>query len=136
MKGAYLLILGLPRDTQILVGAQGIISFKKGYYGYVGSALNGLEQRIKRHLRSAKRLHWHIDYLLAQATIAEVFIKESAKREECTLARCLEQNFERIPGFGCSDCACKSHLFFGSLQTIHQLAFSMKMKPYRSSSNL
>jgi Uri superfamily endonuclease len=131
MKGAYLLVLELPEDTRILVGKQGMIHFQKGSYGYIGSALNGLEQRIRRHLRSHKKLHWHIDYLLAYATITGVFIKESSKREECDLANAFGQSFDAIPGFGCSDCACQSHLFFGTVETIEQLAFSLQMKPYR-----
>jgi Uri superfamily endonuclease len=131
MKGAYLLILELPMDTRILIGKQGVISFKKGFYGYVGSALNGLEQRIKRHLRSQKKLHWHIDYLLAHAQIKNVFIKESKSKEECELASVLKQPLQVIPGFGCSDCACHSHLFFGSMETIEHLAFSLQMQTYQ-----
>ena len=129
MRGAYLLILELPEDTGILVGKQGMIHFQKGSYGYIGSALNGLEQRIRRHLRSNKKLHWHIDYLLASATITGVFIKESSKREECNLANAFEQSVDAIPGFGCSDCTCQSHLFFGPAKAMTKRATSQKMKP-------
>ena len=132
MKGAYLLIMDLPKDTRILVAKQGMISFKKGWYGYVGSALNGLEQRIQRHCRSAKKLHWHIDYLLTHVTITRVFIKEGSEREECDLAQHFEQTFEVIPNFGCSDCACQSHLFFGPIEAMEQLALSLQMEPYSS----
>jgi Uri superfamily endonuclease len=135
MKGAYLLIMELPVDTTIRVGKKEVFTFKKGSYGYVGSALNGLEQRITRHLRSQKKLHWHIDYLLAFATITRVFIKEGSKREECDLARAFEQAFDAIPGFGCSDCACESHLFYGSADTIKKRATSLKMKPWSLDAN-
>jgi Uri superfamily endonuclease len=131
MKGAYLLILEHPKDTRILVGKQGMIHFQKGSYGYIGSALNGLEHRIARHLSSRKKLHWHIDYLLAHATITGVFIKESPRREECTLAHTFNQVLDTIPGFGCSDCACQSHLFFGTVEKMEQLAFFLQMKRYR-----
>jgi Uri superfamily endonuclease len=47
MKGTYLLVMELHEDTSIMVGKHRIIHFKKGYYVYVGSALNGLEQRIQ-----------------------------------------------------------------------------------------
>ena len=67
IKGSYLLIIKLQDDKKILVGKLGKIAFKKGYYVYVGSAMNGLEQRLQRHLRSQKKFHWHIDYLLNQA---------------------------------------------------------------------
>jgi len=135
MKGSYLLVLELPEDTRILLGKQGMIHFQKGSYGYIGSALNGLEQRIRRHLRSHKKLHWHVDYLLAYATITGVFIKESSKREECGLANAFEQIFDAIPRFGCSDCACQSHLFFGPAKAMTQRATSLKMKPYPLDAN-
>jgi Uri superfamily endonuclease len=135
MKGAYLLILELPEDTTILVGNHRVIPFQRGSYGYVGSALNGLEQRIRRHLRSQKKLHWHIDYLLSYATITRVFIKENSKREECDLANAFEQTFDTIPGFGCSDCACRAHLFFGPADAMIQRANSLQMKPYPLDAN-
>jgi Uri superfamily endonuclease len=135
MKGAYLLIIELPADIKIRVGKKGVISFKKGFYGYIGSATNGLEQRIRRHLRSHKKLHWHIDYLLASATITGVFVKESSKREECDLSAAFEQSFDAIPGFGCSDCTCQSHLFFGPATAMAQRATFLKMEPYPLDAN-
>ncbi len=34
-----------------------------------------------------------------------------AERKECAIARELAARLDGIPGFGCSDCACPSHLF-------------------------
>jgi len=42
MKGSYILLIKLDEDKDIQIGKLGNISFKKGYYAYVGSALNGL----------------------------------------------------------------------------------------------
>ena len=61
-KGVYVLIIHLSQERDIVVGKLGELSFKKGYYAYVGSALGGLEGRIKRHFRKEKKAHWHIDY--------------------------------------------------------------------------
>ena len=130
MKGSYLLILELPADTRILIGKLGEIPFQKGSYGYLGSAFNGLEHRIARHLRSEKKIHWHIDHLLTYATVKYVYIKESTKREECDLAYLFAQTFERIPRFGCSDCRCESHLFYGSADIMRKTATTLQMKPY------
>ena len=130
MKGTYLLVMELHEDTSIMVGKHRIIHFKKGYYVYVGSALNGLEQRIQRHLRTNKKNHWHIDYLLHFTEIVEILYKENTLREECSIARLLKRNFTNIPGFGCSDCSCKSHLFYGSLKELSQLANDVQMKTY------
>ena len=47
MKGAYLLVMKLDKDVLIAVGKLGVLSFKKGYYVYVGSALQGLDHRIR-----------------------------------------------------------------------------------------
>lgn len=108
MKGSYILIVEVKRNTTTRIGKLGMIHFKKGYYAYVGSALNGLEKRIEHHLRHKKRIHWHIDYLLQKAMIREVWYKEGG--EECSMAN--NFSFPSIKNFGCSDCKCKSHLFY------------------------
>ena len=67
MKGSYLLLIELKDKETIQIGKLGKIDFMKGFYVYIGSAINGLEQRINRHLRKEKKLHWHIDFLLKSA---------------------------------------------------------------------
>jgi Uri superfamily endonuclease len=94
------------------VGGLGSISFMPGGYAYVGSALGGLEARIRRHLRAAKKNHWHIDYLLAKAPLRRIIIAESSQRLECRLADRLGGQFDAVPSFGSSDCRCPGHLFF------------------------
>jgi len=114
MKGIYLLQINLPKNIEVQVGALGKRTFKKGNYVYVGSAQNGVEQRVNRHLRKNKKLHWHIDYLLSNpaATITGAYTSEGNKKEECEAARQIGAQAEPVAGFGCSDCQCKSHLFF------------------------
>jgi Uri superfamily endonuclease len=135
MKGTYLLVMTLPKDSSVTVGKKGILHFQKGCYAYVGSALNGLEQRIERHLRHHKRNHWHIDYLLPFTEIVEIFYTENTRKEECRIAKVLNRRFENIPGFGCSDCACTSHLFSGSYQDIVRIIDSLNMTPYHLHTN-
>ena len=130
MKGSYVLVLELESDREIAVGKLGTLPFKKGYYVYVGSALNGLEHRLQRHLRDEKRFHWHIDYLLARASITDIFFREGETREECAIAQYFAIFFSSIPRFGCSDCSCKSHLFFGTLEAIEECIASLNMSPY------
>lgn len=112
MKGSYILLIELSRDMEIQIGKLGRMEFRKGFYAYVGSAMNNLEKRIERHIRKEKRLFWHIDYLLENARVKEVIYTESSKREECRLAKNLGKYFTSIQNFGSSDCECKSHLFF------------------------
>jgi len=95
------------------VGALGEICFSEGYYAYIGSALNGLESRISRHLKTGKKLNWHIDYLLEKATVKSIVLAKTEKRIECGLAELFSEKFGRITGFGSSDCHCRSHLFYG-----------------------
>lgn len=111
MKGSYVLILRVKEDVNCTIGRLGRILFKKGFYAYVGSAMNGLKQRVSRHLSNSKRFHWHIDYLLKCSSVEEVFYRESEKKEECTVADAFN-GFIFIEGFGSSDCRCRSHLFF------------------------
>lgn len=112
MKGSYVLLMELRTDQEIKVGKLGRIKFRKGYYAYVGSALNNIEARVGRHLSKEKKLRWHIDYLLTKAKIKEVICRESDKREECEIAKKMEKQAKSVKGFGCSDCKCRSHLFY------------------------
>jgi Uri superfamily endonuclease len=115
-KGIYCLVFHNP-DCTIMVGALGEIAFRKGWHIYVGSALGtGGLKRVDRHIALSeeknKRPKWHVDYL----STSEVFPLRYAVtavtplRLECLVASAL--GGESIPGFGCSDCYCDSHLFF------------------------
>ena len=112
LKGIYTLIIELDRSRTITIGKRGRISFDSGHYAYVGSALNGLEARIARHLKEDKLLHWHIDYFLQKARVEEVLWGITDKKEECAIACHHMQALLPVPRFGCSDCRCTSHLFF------------------------
>ncbi len=112
MTGIYVILIELNRPNSILAGKKHRFDFQKGFYGYVGSALSGLEKRLERHLGSRKRPHWHVDYLLRAAKIRNIICAETSMRKECMLAQTLSQRLPLIAGFGCSDCNCQSHLFF------------------------
>ena len=88
--------------------------FKKGWYVYIGSAMNSLVARIDRHLSDDKKMHWHIDYLLdnENSEIRDVIFNISDKMIECDLANNIAENGEGIAKFGCSDCSCNSHLIY------------------------
>jgi sugar fermentation stimulation protein A len=115
IPGIYHLIIHLSSDTIIEVGKLGRYHFREGYYVYTGSAMRGLDQRIARHKRSDKRLHWHIDYLLKHAQIVDVITHITRERQECQFNRkIMSLPGCQIPinGFGSSDCNCTSHLTF------------------------
>lgn len=111
MKGCYCLVIKLNEDKDLKIGKKLKISFNKGYYVYIGSAMNNLEARVNRHLSKTKKLHWHIDYLLKYAKIEEVIYNEGTK-VECDLSEQLAKKNEFIRDFGCSDCECESHLYY------------------------
>ena len=114
MKGSYTLLIELPEEQTITIGSLKAIYFPRGYYAYVGSAMGGFKSRLNRHLKSNKKPHWHIDYLLEKASISEIILCETNDRVECTIAQALNGQFDSIPGFGSSDCKCRSHLFFAT----------------------
>jgi Uri superfamily endonuclease len=118
MKGSYILLIKLENDQVIKIGKLGEISFKKGFYLYIGSALNGLKNRLNRHFKINKKIHWHIDYLLKSGKIINAYYKESNVKEECDIVNNFENKLRPIQGFGCSDCRCKTHLFYGENSTI------------------
>ena len=107
--------LSLQEGQRLTVGKLGGASFPKGFYVYVGSAQKNLSQRIERHLRKEKSLHWHIDYLLPHAKILSIQIFKASKEWECRLSRRLaglEGAGIIMKGFGASDCKCPSHLYY------------------------
>jgi Uri superfamily endonuclease len=108
-------VMFLGGRIHLRIGGLGIHSFPPGYYVYVGSALGGLSGRLRRHLRSEKRLHWHIDYLLQKAAVAQIWYAIGSDRLECkwnAILRNLPGATRSIPGFGASDCRCPSHLTY------------------------
>jgi Uri superfamily endonuclease len=112
ISGIYVVIAELPKATDIQIGRRRKDHFEAGFYGYVGSALSGLEKRLARHLGNRKRLHWHIDYLLNVAMVRAVIYAETSQKKECMVAQALSRKLASQPNFGCSDCNCSSHLFF------------------------
>jgi Uri superfamily endonuclease len=111
--GTYALVIFCREEFNLQVGKLGTFEILYGFYIYAGSALNGLEKRLKRHMRLEKKLHWHIDYLLQHARIVQIWYSESEERLECTwngIAATLPGATPFIPGFGSSDCHCRTHL--------------------------
>ncbi len=110
--GSYILLIKLSKGGEILIGKMGSRYFSEGSYLYLGSAMKGLKSRIDRHLRDNKRLHWHIDYLLVNASVEGVITIENGNKLECELARGFKKVLKEVTGFGASDCKCTSHLYF------------------------
>jgi Uri superfamily endonuclease len=115
-KGIYCLVFKNPGCT-IRVGALGELTFQEGWHIYIGSALgSGGLQRLGRHI-SLAHLHdkwpkWHVDYLLTNPdfSLRYAIYAVTGERVECRLAQVLTDS--GVPGFGCSDCSCPSHLFY------------------------
>jgi len=114
MAGSYILLIKLPEEKTISIGSLKSVHFHRGYYAYVGSAMGGFKARLNRHLKESKKPHWHIDYLLQKASITGIILCETEHRVECTIAQALKCQLDSVPGFGSSDCHCRSHLFFAS----------------------
>ena len=131
-RGSYLLLLELPRARTVEVGRLGKLRYRRGYYVYVGSAMNGLTARVERHVRKRKRLHWHVDTLRQYASRVVPLPIRSSRREECTLAAAVGDVLEPGPqGFGCSDCACGTHLFCSEADPLHSRAFHSLLERFR-----
>jgi Uri superfamily endonuclease len=89
--------------------------------------MNGIEGRIKRHLRDEKKVHWHIDYLLKEADVFGVYYQESKRKQECDIAKRFENEFEIISKFGSSDCQCGGHLFKGGKEKLKEKMTNSQM---------
>ena len=125
-KGVYALVL---RNSyrEVRIGALGMREFAAGSHIYVGSARgSGGLARVERHLRLAfhhdRPPRWHIDYLLLDPHFAPMVVVTAATDRdcECDLARAIAGS--SVPGFGCSDCACPSHLFYRPGDPVTEIA--------------
>jgi len=131
-RGSYLLILNLKRKQKIDVGRLGEVSFEKGFYIYVGSAMTNLTKRIERHRHIRKQHHWHIDELRAVAEFHSILAIRSSTRLECQIAKDLSEIAEwAVPGFGCTDCSCEAHLFGVSSNPLHSENFQKLLQYFR-----
>jgi Uri superfamily endonuclease len=115
-RGHYLLLLERPVAGALRIGVREAVAFAAGWYVYVGSAqgAGGLAARLARHQRQQKRRHWQIDWLLAEARLAAIWVEPTARGRECGWAGRLEQlGGRRQPaGFGSGDCRCAGHLLW------------------------
>ncbi|MEW6592523.1 MAG: GIY-YIG nuclease family protein [Candidatus Hadarchaeota archaeon] len=111
MKGVYVLFSHAPYEFSLKISDENV-TFKQGYYAYVGSALGGIEKRVGRHFSNEKKLHWHIDHFLLHAKAVDVIAANTDERMECKVADGMAKVFQAVRGFGASDCNCESHLFY------------------------
>lgn len=126
--GIYLLLIRLKKACRMRYGRRDG-TFAAGYYGYVGSAMGGLTGRLQRHLSTAtSRGHWHVDALLQAGDVCDIQIRMTSDRaDECATAE-LVKNWPgagALPGFGCSDCRCQSHLFHFHRRPLQSLLAGM-----------
>ena len=124
-KGNYMLLLNNETEFDEAVGKLGKIHFSEGYYVYVGSALNSLDGRIKRHHSKQKKLHWHIDYIVPQKMrIKKVFpIRRTDSIESGLVNRLTLISDKYISNYGSSDSNDPSHLFYFKENPIHNRNF-------------
>ncbi len=131
-SGSYIFIMRLTRDRRLRIGGLGEVRFRKGYYLYVGSAKTNLSKRIERHRRTIKKHHWHIDYLRAAAEYHAALPVRASSDLECGIASELEKLSEwSVPGFGSTDCGCRSHLFGMANDPLHDRAFIKLLMYFR-----
>jgi sugar fermentation stimulation protein A len=119
------LLLENPQDSTTAVGKLGDVHFPKGWYVYVGSALNSLDSPLKRHQRKRKKQFWHIDYVASTLMrVKKVYPIRRTNRIESELAQQREGVCDAlVPGFGASDVRESSHLFYFQTSPLRKRAF-------------
>ena len=131
-RGSYLLILNLKRDRKIDIGKLGKVTYKRGYYAYVGSAMANLSKRMERHRHLRKQHHWHIDDLRDEAEFHSVLAIRSSAKLECEIAKAMSDIAEWVvPKFGSSDCSCQTHLFGMASNPLRSRPFHELLQHFR-----
>ncbi len=131
-KGIYTLEIFAQKLFGVSIKKFSHNTFPQGYYYYVGSAQKNLRQRLARHIRKNKKIHWHIDHItvLDSNELEQIFLFPGAEKSlECELADYFEKELEldsSYKGFGNSDSNCSStHLFYSLKKIDYNHLFSL-----------
>ncbi|UAL08072.1 MAG: GIY-YIG nuclease family protein [Candidatus Methanogranum gryphiswaldense] len=132
-KGTYVLFVVLSREIEVDIGSLGLCHFDPGTYCYVGSAMGGIDQRVRRHLSDNKKIRWHIDRLTLISDHKEAYESYPDFVPECELAYIAERcgAMPAIKGFGCSDCSCMTHLFMVTDEVKDRLILEAGLVPFK-----
>jgi len=129
-RGVYCLVFK-NAGSVINIGKKGMFSFPEGFHIYVGSALgSGGMKRVKRHiefsLKKDRNPRWHVDYLHLDPSfsLSGAVCAGTSDRLECELAQRL--GGDSVPGFGCTDCSCSSHLFYRKKNPLTEIKEAFK----------
>ena len=125
-SGIYILELYAKDKFRIDIKKFQNTILKSGFYYYIGSAQKNLSQRIERHFKTDKKIHWHIDHLTAntKVTLKKVYVLPDApKNLEKEIANIFPEVFGGeifLTGFGNSDTkGTITHLFYRSKPIPH-----------------
>ena len=125
-SGIYILELYAAKDFQIRVKKFEGFIIPKGYHYYIGSAQKNLIQRLERHYRKEKNIHWHIDHLTStkNITLSKAYVIYDAPKDlEEKVANDFPHNFGGeiiLKGFGNSDTnGSITHLFYKTKKIPH-----------------
>jgi Uri superfamily endonuclease len=124
----YCLLIYKSSPGTIRVGRLGTYEFPEGYYIYTGSAKRGMEARIRRHVSREKRRHWHIDYLLDEGVVEDVYLLPGGECEVNRAVFSLPGATLMVRKFGSMDCVCPSHLayFGGETPSLESTGYAVK----------
>ena len=118
-SGIYIIELYAKNEFQIQIKKFKDSILNVGYYYYLGSAQKNLSQRIDRHFRTEKNIHWHIDHLTTNKNIIikkAYVIPDAPKNLEEEIANIFPTVYDgkiTLKGFGNSDTRGSiTHLFY------------------------
>ncbi len=135
--GTYALVFTCNKTRAVEIGKLGTLNVQPGYYIYIGSAFGpgGIKGRVGHHLRQQPRAHWHVDYLKPHCSLLEIWIEYSDHKHEVQWARSLSEcknTATPMNGFGASDTAAASHLFYLKTRPEPRLLAIIRPRVYKS----
>ena len=116
----YAFVFRIESQFTCTIGKLGTHRIFSGFYVYVGSARNGILNRVQRHVRKNKTVRWHIDYLTISEQCQPCGALMLSRHSECALNKKVSLfpgAHITIKGFGASDCTeqCEAHLHYFEL---------------------
>lgn len=115
-SGTYIIVFKVNDYINLIINKKEFI-INKGYIIYIGSAGNGLNNRLKRHLIKYKKLKWHIDYITINKQVEPslIFYKEGQYgiNIEDKLSNLFYLKFKKLDNLGATD-SKMPHMYYSN----------------------
>ncbi|AFZ70524.1 hypothetical protein Calag_0782 [Caldisphaera lagunensis DSM 15908] len=127
-EGIYIIVFRVNDYINLIINKNEFI-IDKGYIIYIGSAGNGLNNRLRRHLTKNKKLRWHIDYVTNNKSVEPsiIYYKEGlyGVKIEDELSSLFYSKFLKIDNLGATDSKMPHMYYSNNIKEILKIIYKL-----------